>query len=54
MLKGNSDGDSIVTNKLDEAIIARLIRIKALEWNTYGIVCMRLEIYGCDTKEGNL
>ena len=52
MLKGNSDGDSVVTNKLDTAIIARVIRINALEWNAYGTVCMRLEMYGCDTDEG--
>lgn len=50
-LKGNGDGDSVVTNWLDEAIIARVVRINAVEWNTYGIVCMRVEIYGCDTKE---
>ncbi|CAH3028552.1 unnamed protein product, partial [Porites evermanni] len=53
VLKGNTDGDTVVSNKLDEAIIAREIRIKALQWNMYGMVCMRVEIYGCDTdKDG--
>lgn len=51
VLNGNIDGDSVVTNKLDEPIIARVIRINPLEWNPYGMVCMRLEMYGCDTKE---
>lgn len=51
VLKANSDDDSVVTNKLDDAIIARMIRINVLEWNTYGMVCMRLEIYGCDITE---
>lgn len=52
VLKGNTDGDTVVSNKLDEAIIAREIRMKALQWNMYGMVCMRVEIYGCDTDKG--
>lgn len=51
VLEANNDDDSVVTNKLDEAIIARVLRVNVLDWNTYGMVCMRLEIYGCDTKE---
>ena len=43
-----------MTNKLDEAIIARVLRVNVLDWNMYGMVCMRLEIYGCDTKEGEI
>ena len=52
VFKGNTDGDTVVSNKLDEAIIAREIRIKALQWNMYGMGCMRVEIYGCDTDKG--
>lgn len=52
VLKGNTDGDTVVGNKLDEAIIARVIRLKALQWNMYGMVCMRVEIYGCNTDKG--
>lgn len=51
-LKGNSDDNSVVTNKLDEAIIAQVIRIRALEWNAHGTACMRVEVYGCSTKDG--
>ncbi|XP_078352964.1 lactadherin-like [Oculina patagonica] len=51
-LKGNSDGKSVKRNKLDKAIIARVIRIRALEWNAYGIACMRAEVYGCNTQDG--
>ena len=54
VLEANNDDDSVVTNKLDEAIIARVLRVNVLDWNTYGMVCMRLEIYGCDTKEGEI
>ena len=52
MLKSNSNGNKDVTNKLDEAIIARVVRIIALQWNMYGMVCMRVELYGCDTERG--
>ncbi|KAJ7358755.1 hypothetical protein OS493_021531 [Desmophyllum pertusum] len=52
VFKGNFDGNSIVTNNLGKVIIARVIRIRALEWNAYGIACMRVEIYGCNTKDG--
>lgn len=51
-LLGNKDDSSVMTNKLDKAIIARFIRIRVLEWNEYGIVCMRVEMYGCNTEEG--
>lgn len=51
-LRGNKDDSSVVTNKLDKAIIARFIRILVREWNEYGIVCMRVEMYGCNTEEG--
>ena len=44
---GNRDGDTVVKNHMIKPVIARLVRIRPLEWNTGGSICMRVELYGC-------
>ena len=52
ILTGNSDSDTVVKFTLQAPLIARLVRIVALEWNPIGLVCMRVETYGCYLKDG--
>lgn len=51
VLQGNNDSDSVVTNQLPVPITARFIRVKPLEWNQLGSICLRLELYGCPTSQ---
>lgn len=51
--KANNDSDSVVTNRLEVPILARFVRINPLAWNQLGSICLRLELYGCQTNQGN-
>jgi hypothetical protein len=43
---GNTDGSTIVNNRLPEKIKAQFIRFVVREW--YDHISMRAEIYGCN------
>ena len=45
MFPGNSDGNRVVTNKLNTAIYARYLKILPIQWSV--AICLRVEIYGC-------
>ena len=53
VFKANKDSDSVVTNRLEVPILARFVRINPLAWNQLGSICLRLELYGCQTNQGN-
>lgn len=53
VFKANNDSDSVVTNRLEVPILARFVRINPLAWNQLGSICLRLELYGCQTNQGN-
>ena len=53
VFKANNDSDSVVTNTLEVPILARFVRINPLAWNQLGSICLRLELYGCQTNQGN-
>uniref|UniRef100_A0A3Q0QRR2 Contactin associated protein like 3 n=1 Tax=Amphilophus citrinellus TaxID=61819 RepID=A0A3Q0QRR2_AMPCI len=44
---GNSNADSVVQYKLQQAAIARFLRLIPLDWNPSGRIGLRLETYGC-------
>ena len=44
-MEGNTDRQGVVGHMFDSPIIARFIRIKALEWNAR--ISLRVELYGC-------
>ncbi|XP_041420593.1 contactin-associated protein-like 4 isoform X1 [Xenopus laevis] len=44
---GNTNADSVVHYKLQNHIIARFLRIAPVNWNSYGRIGMRVEMYGC-------
>uniref|UniRef100_A0A665VD77 Contactin associated protein like 3 n=1 Tax=Echeneis naucrates TaxID=173247 RepID=A0A665VD77_ECHNA len=44
---GNSNADTVVQYKLEQAVIARYLRLIPLDWNPTGRIGLRLEIYGC-------
>ncbi|KAK2896084.1 contactin-associated protein-like 4 isoform X2 [Channa argus] len=44
---GNSNADSVVQYKLQQPVIARLLRLTPLDWNPNGRIGLRLETYGC-------
>ncbi|XP_072881480.1 contactin-associated protein-like 5 isoform X2 [Hemitrygon akajei] len=47
---GNSNADGVVRHKLEHSIKARLLRFVPLEWNPFGRIGMRVEVYGCSYK----
>lgn len=51
VFKANNDSDSVVTNRLEVPILARFVRINPLAWNQLGSICLRLELYGCQTNQ---
>ncbi|XP_029195147.2 coagulation factor VIII-like [Acropora millepora] len=51
IFQGNNDSDNVVTNQLPVPITARFIRVKPLEWNQLGTICLRLELYGCQINQ---
>lgn len=53
IFQANNDSDSVVTNTLSPSILARFIRVLPLEWNQLETICLRLELYGCETSQGN-
>ena len=46
IFRGNTDSRSVVRHYLDPAIMARYIRVHP-GYYTAGVVCLRLELYGC-------
>ncbi|KAM9789303.1 contactin-associated protein-like 4 [Neosynchiropus ocellatus] len=44
---GNSNADSVVQYKLQQATVARFLRLIPLGWNPNGRIGLRLEAYGC-------
>ena len=44
---GNSDGDSVNTNRVLPPFHARYVRVHPQSWNDK--ICMRLEMYGCES-----
>ncbi|KAK5869570.1 hypothetical protein PBY51_024276 [Eleginops maclovinus] len=44
---GNSNADTVVQYKLNQAVIARYLRLIPLDWNPTGRIGLRMEIYGC-------
>ncbi|XP_077440913.1 contactin-associated protein-like 4 isoform X1 [Vanacampus margaritifer] len=46
-LPGNSNADTVVQYKLEQTVVARLVRLIPLAWNPNGRIGLRLEIYGC-------
>ncbi|KAG7526547.1 contactin-associated protein-like 4 [Solea senegalensis] len=44
---GNSNADSVVQYKLQQAAVARFLRLIPLDWNHNGRIGLRLETYGC-------
>ena len=44
---GNSDVDSIITNRVLPPFHARYVRVHPQSWNNK--ICMRLEMYGCES-----
>ena len=53
IFQANNDSDSVVTNTFSPSILARFIRVLPLEWNQLETICLRLELYGCETSQGN-
>uniref|UniRef100_A0A674DGD8 Contactin-associated protein-like 4 n=1 Tax=Salmo trutta TaxID=8032 RepID=A0A674DGD8_SALTR len=47
---GNSNADSVVQFKLQQAVFARFLRLLPLDWNPNGRIGLRLEAYGCPYK----
>ena len=45
VLVGNKDNDSVVSNRLNQSITARFLRILPTKWNNR--ISLRMEIYGC-------
>jgi len=50
VFKANNDSNGVVTNGLAIPTLARFIRVKPLAWNLLGTICLRLELYGCQTS----
>ncbi|XP_078367825.1 venom prothrombin activator pseutarin-C non-catalytic subunit-like [Oculina patagonica] len=46
----NNDSGGVATNTLLSPITARFIRVRPLAWNQLGSICLRLELYGCQTS----
>lgn len=44
---GNTDGDSINTNRVLPPFHARYVRVHPQSWNNK--ICLRLEMYGCES-----
>ncbi|KAM8849515.1 contactin-associated protein-like 4 isoform 2-T3 [Spinachia spinachia] len=44
---GNSNADTVVQYKLQQAAVARFLRLLPLHWNPSGRIGLRLEAYGC-------
>ena len=42
---GSRDKDSVVTQPINPAIIARFVKIQPRGWRSH--ICMRVEFYGC-------
>ncbi|XP_037092008.1 neurexin-4-like [Pollicipes pollicipes] len=43
--RGNSDGDSVASNRLETAVVARFVRLRPTSWEER--MSLRLELYGC-------
>ncbi|XP_032218392.2 venom prothrombin activator omicarin-C non-catalytic subunit isoform X2 [Nematostella vectensis] len=51
VFKANSDSDSVMREDLPYYVVARRVRIHPLSWNAIGSICMRIELFGCNTTK---
>ncbi|XP_052057007.1 contactin-associated protein like 5-3 isoform X2 [Apodemus sylvaticus] len=47
---GNMNANSVVHHKLLKSVRTRFVRFVPLEWNPYGKIGMRVEVYGCSYR----
>jgi len=52
VLKGNFDEVTVHKNMFDRQINARYVRFNPRAWTPLGQICMRVEIYLCQTYQG--